>query len=97
VRAFLTSIAEAKAVEIIEDQKQQPAVKNLFTLNLLMDKKNWNAEVGQAADKKIYAKTSEPQFVLKMEPGALDTLIGMTAESFKETPADKPELEKEQP
>lgn len=95
VRSALTAIADAKAAEILPDPKKSPSLKDLFTLNLVLNTKPWAAKVGQAADKKIYAKVTEPDFLMKMEPGALDNLIEMTTEQFKEKPPEKPQFEAE--
>ncbi|KYG61503.1 hypothetical protein AZI86_17495 [Bdellovibrio bacteriovorus] len=95
VRSVLTAIADAKAAEILSDPKKGPAVKELFTLNLVLDAKPWAAKVGQAADKKIFAKVTEPDFLMKMEPGAVDNFIEMTIEQFKEKPPEKPQFETE--
>lgn len=95
VRSTLTTIADAKAAEILSDPKKGPATKELFTLNLVLDGKAWSGKVGQATDKKIFAKVSEPDFLMKLEPGAVDSLIEMTAEQFKEQPPEKPQFETE--
>lgn len=87
VRELLQGIADAKAAEYIEGKA--PALKPLFTLNLQLAEKNWTAEVGQAQDLKIYAKVSDPAFVLKLEPGAMDKLIKLTIEDLKEAPPSK--------
>ncbi|AHZ86273.1 hypothetical protein Bb109J_c0930 [Bdellovibrio bacteriovorus] len=87
VREFLTSIADAKASEIVE--AKLPALKNLFVMDLTMADKKWKAEVGQAQDLGIYAKVSEPAQQLKMEPGALDRFIKATLADLREVSEPK--------
>lgn len=87
VREFLTTIADAKAVEFVSGK--MPSLKNLFVMDLVMAEKKWKAEVGQAADLGIYAKTSEPAQQMKMEAGALDSFIKATLADLRETPEPK--------
>jgi hypothetical protein len=90
LRELLTAIANAKASEILPI----PAVtsKKLFSLKLKIADANWEAQVDQAKDLGIYAKVTKPQFLMKMEPGALDKLITTTLNDFKEEPTKKPEI-----
>lgn len=87
VRELLTTIAEAQAADISEGDKLPAGAKSLFTLDLVMDGKKWNAEVVQSKDLAIFAKISDPRFVLKMDAGALDKMISMSLEDLKEQPA----------
>ncbi|MDG0817968.1 DUF4340 domain-containing protein [Bdellovibrio svalbardensis] len=87
VRELLQGIADAKAAEFIEGAA--PVLKPLFSLSLKLAEKDWKVDVGQSKDLKIYAKVSEPQFFLKLEPGAMDKLIKLTIEDLKETPPSK--------
>lgn len=80
VREFLQVLVDAKASEFVD---KMPALKSLFTLNLKLGDKTWNASVGQAADMKIYAQVSDPEFSLKLEPGALDKYIKASIEDLK--------------
>lgn len=86
VRDLLTVIADAKAAEIFASGHSLPSQKNLFTLELALGEKKWIAAVGQAKDLLIYARVSDPQFLLKMAPGALDKLIKMSLDDLKEAP-----------
>lgn len=89
VREILTMIADAQASEIIEGHHSKPKnLKILYTLDLIMDGKTWTLEAGQGHDLVIFATVSDPTFVLRMEPGALDKLITLTANDLKEQPAD---------
>lgn len=87
VREILNKIAEAKAADILAKDAKIPAGKPLFTLDLTMAEKKWKAEVTQAKDLAIYAQVTEPQFKMKMEPGALDNFISLTLADLKEEPA----------
>lgn len=87
VREFLKVISEAQASEIL-DGKAAPAGKVLLNLDLKLTEGSWNAVVTQGADKLIYAQISEPKFVLKMAPGALDKLIMMSEKDLKTPPAE---------
>lgn len=89
VREFLQTIGDAKGASFL-DQKEVPAGKSLFTLELLLQDRKWKADVIQAKDMAIYAKISDPAIAMKMEAGAVDRLISATAEDFK----DLPQLEK---
>lgn len=82
VRDLLQAIADAKGSQYLE-KKDLPSLKPLFTLDLVMDKKTWKAQVGQAKDFAIYAEVSDPEFRMKMEPGALDKLIAADYKSLK--------------
>lgn len=83
VRELLQTLVDAKASEYIDGQG--PTLKPLFTLDLIIADKKWNAQIGQAQDFKIYAKVSEPNFMLKLEPTAVDKLIQITLDDLKET------------
>lgn len=85
VRDLLTVIADAKAAEIFTWDKMNLTPKSLFTLELSIDGKKWNADVGQAKDLKIYAKVSEPQYQYRLDAGALDKLIKFKATDLQET------------
>ena len=89
VRELLTAISEAKGADILNHPPQ--VAKKLFTLNLKLGEKKWDAQVDQAKDLGIFAKTSEPQFHMKMEPGALDKFIHLTLNELKEHPSKKDE------
>lgn len=82
VRDLLQAIADAKGAQYLE-KKDVPSMKALFTLDLVMEKKMWKAEVGQAKDFAIFAEVSDPEFIMKMEPGALDKLITADYKSLK--------------
>lgn len=86
VRELLSALANAKAQEIFPANAKLPKRKQLFTMDLTLAEKKWKAEVTQADDLGIYAKISEPNFEMKLEPGALDKFIKLTADSLKETP-----------
>ena len=89
VREILTMIADAQASEIIEGHHNKPkGMKTLYTMELIMDGKSWTVEAGQGKDLVIFATISEPAFVLRMEPGALDKLITLTTNDLIEQPAD---------
>lgn len=94
VRELLTTLADAKGADILEGKSRSTGLKSLFTLDLKIDGKSWKADVGQAKDQAIYANVSEPDFQLKLEPGALDKFISMTAEDLKETPPAKENQDK---
>lgn len=81
VRDLLHTIAESQGSEFIEGAP--PVLKNLFTLHLQLAEKNWQVEVGQAKDLKLYAQVSEPKFVLKLEAGTLDKLIKLKLEDLQ--------------
>lgn len=87
VRELLSQIADAKASEIVEGKL--PALKNLFTMELVMKDLKWKAEVGQAQDLGIYAKVSEPAQQMKMEAGALDRFIKIVLADLREEEAPK--------
>lgn len=89
VRDLLNTISQAKAAEIGDKKSPAKSAKKLFTLDLELDKMKWNAVVEQLSDLSIYAATSEPQFYLKMEPGALDKLISISLDDLKEAPPEK--------
>ncbi len=74
VRELLQVIVDARASEYLEN-KSLPQHKVLFTVDLNLGEKKWQAIVGQAPNKAILAETSDPKFVMKMEPGALDRFI----------------------
>lgn len=93
VRSLLSSLAEAQASEILAGARKGPVLKSLFTLDLLLDQKKWNAQVGQASDLGIFATVSEPSQVMKLEPGALDHLLTMTPEDLREKPAENPSFQ----
>ncbi|WP_413558175.1 DUF4340 domain-containing protein [Bdellovibrio sp. HCB209] len=88
VREIFRGIADAKGANYVDGK--MPALQNLFTLDMKLGDKNWKAEVGQAADKKIYAKVSDPAFQMQMAPGAVDKLIELKTEDLKvgATPKD---------
>ncbi|MNL52936.1 hypothetical protein D3C87_1761470 [compost metagenome] len=91
VREFLQGISEAKGASFI-DRKDLPSGKTLFTLEMLLQDRKWKADVTQAKDMAIYAKISDPSMIMKMEAGAVDSLISASAQDFKELPkAEKPE------
>lgn len=81
VRSLFHDIVDAKALNYIEGQL--PKLQQLFTLDLKLGDKAWKADVGQAADKKIYASVSDPKFQMHMAPGALDKLIELKTEDLK--------------
>jgi hypothetical protein len=81
VREMLQSISDAKAEDFV--QKARSSLKVLFSLELNLGGKLWKADIGQAQDLKIYAEVSEPNHLLKMEPGALDKFIHLKKEDFK--------------
>lgn len=80
VREFLQVLVDAKANEFVD---KMPALTPLFTVDLKLGDRSWNASVGQAKDMKIYAKVSDPAFSLKLEPGALDKYIKASIEDLK--------------
>lgn len=90
VRALLSTLADARGSQILAAGQKGPVLKSLFTLDLVMDQKKWNAQVGQDSDLGIYAKISDPAQVMRLEPGALDTLLTMTPEDLREVPTEKP-------
>lgn len=91
VRELLTTISQAKASDIENQKPATKSKKRLFTLELELDGKKWDAVVEQMSDFAIYATTSKPQFYLKMEPGALDKLISLSLIDLKEDPPKKEE------
>lgn len=95
VREILTAIADAKAAEIFPGDAKIKAEKELFTLDLVLADKKWKASVRQAKDLLIYAKVSQPDFQIKMEPGALDKLIRLTLGDLKEAPDKKDDKKNE--
>lgn len=96
VRALLTAISDARAAEILNDPQSAPKLNTLFTMTLTMAEKTWTANVGQATDKKIYAKVTDPDLFLKMEPGALDNFIEIKAEAIQEKPPEAKALKAEE-
>lgn len=89
VRDLLNTISQAKAADIGDKKPSTKSAKKLFTLDLKLDEKKWNAVVEQMSDFSIYAFPSDPEFYLKMEPGALDKLISISLEDLKEAPPEK--------
>lgn len=76
VREFLSDFAEARADEIYDkSEAQSKELKDLFSADLRLDDKRWSARVQQDKSFKIYALISEPNFFMRMEPGALDRFI----------------------
>lgn len=90
VRDLLTTIADARVDEFFENNSATiPKLKELFRLNLMMDKKVWTAKVGQASNLPIYATLSDPSWSVKLAPGAMDKLIKLTYEDLQEAPAEE--------
>ncbi len=83
VREFLSQLASAKGADMVEGSAKLPALKSMMTIDLVMDGKNWNAQVGQAKDFLIYATTSEPKQSMRLAAGALDNLIKMKISDLK--------------
>ncbi|MEK2687904.1 DUF4340 domain-containing protein [Bdellovibrio sp. GT3] len=81
VRETFRNIADAKGADYVEGTL--PSLKPLFTLDLKLGDKKWQAQVGQAATGKIYASVSDPKLQMMMEPGALDNLIELKIEDLK--------------
>ncbi len=92
VREMLQSISDAKAEDFVEGAK--PRLKALFSLELNLGGKLWKADIGQAQDLKIYAEVSEPIYLLKMEPGALDKFIHLKKEELIKTDSNSKGKEK---
>lgn len=98
VREFLSQLASAKGSDMVEGTTKLPALKSIMTIDLVMDGKKWNAQIGQAKDFIIYGTTSEPKQSMRMASGSLDNLIKMKLSDLKksapaaaENPADKKE------
>ncbi|WP_413584982.1 DUF4340 domain-containing protein [Bdellovibrio sp. HCB274] len=81
VRETFRNISNAKGADYVEGAL--PSLKSLFTLDLKLGDKNWQAQVGQATTGKIYSAVSDPKVQMMMEPGALDELIELKIEDLK--------------
>lgn len=82
VRELLTAISEAQGSFYL-DRKEVPPLKFMMTMDLMMDKKSWHADIGQASDFVIYSDVKDPAYIMKLEPGALDKLLNADYKSLK--------------
>jgi cbb3-type cytochrome oxidase subunit 3 len=82
VRDLLQAISDAQGSYYLEP-KAQPPLKFMMTMDLMMDKANWHADIGQAEDFIIYSNVKDPAFIMKLEPGALDKLLNTDYKSLK--------------
>lgn len=82
VRDLLQAIADAQGSYYLEP-KEQPPLKFMMTMDLVMDKKNWHADIGQAQDFAIYSNVQEPAYIMKLDPGALDKLLNIDYKALK--------------
>ncbi|WP_413575429.1 DUF4340 domain-containing protein [Bdellovibrio sp. HCB290] len=81
VRETFHDISKAKGAEYVEGA--MPSLKPLFTLDLKLGDKKWQAQVGQAATGKVFCSISDPKVQMQMEPGAVDNLIELKIEDLK--------------
>ncbi len=80
VREILTSLNEIQANDFMDKALAQAPAKatTKAKIDLKLKDKTWSAEIKQLADKSIIAVTSDPQFILKLEPGQTDKFFEMT-------------------
>lgn len=97
VREFLSDFAEARADEIQDKSSAKGKdLKDLFSADLRLDDKKWSAKILQDKSFKIYALVSEPNFFMRMEPGALDRFINAKVSELEPDKAETPEQQDSQ-
>ncbi|MBL7670506.1 MAG: DUF4340 domain-containing protein [Bdellovibrionaceae bacterium] len=79
VRALVTSFNETKAVEILSEAKLSAADLKKYSLDrpqieieVDMKGKIWKGQISQDSAKLVYALTTEPQMLLKLDAAAFD-------------------------
>jgi hypothetical protein len=82
VRDLLQAIAEAEGAYYLE-RKDLPSLKFMMTMDLVMEKESWHADIGQAQDFAIYSDVKAPAYIMKLAPGALDKLLNADYKSLK--------------
>ncbi|MGZ3803348.1 MAG: DUF4340 domain-containing protein [Pseudobdellovibrionaceae bacterium] len=97
VREILTSLNEVHASDFLDKIPVHQAGKGTSNahISLKLKDKIWSAELKQSAvDKSIVGVTSEPQFILKLEPGQVNKFFGMTLMELRDRkePFDFPNL-----
>jgi hypothetical protein len=76
VREILTSLNEVHASDFLKKAPTHAVEKAKVSLKL--KDKIWSVDIRQAADKSVVGVTSDPAFVLKLEPGQVDKFFDMT-------------------
>lgn len=105
VREILQAISEVQAQNYTLEKAPTPAQqkelgldKPMATLQLKMADKNWSAKISKARDGFFYAWTSEPVYVLRIQPDSFSKLRSVKTEDLIEAPkAEKPAAKKEDP
>jgi len=86
VREILTSLNEIHAKDFLDKVPEQATGKTSLKANisLKLKDKTWSTEVKQFVDKSVVGVTSDPQFILKLDPGQMDKFFGMTLVGFRD-------------
>lgn len=91
IRDMLTALNETKAIQIVADSK--PSETDLKKYNLdrpdvaitaQIKDKNWNLEIAKDKAGLVYAHTSEPQLLMKLDISAIDKFNQVSADSIRD-------------